>query len=229
VSWSPPNLAARPFVNLRPLVRAAAALWALGGLLLVVNLVLYWGHFRGTRDLRVRLAQAQVAIGREENAIAELGDELRRREVARQNEQVAFLNRRIAERTFGWSALFERLGDVLPRDVRIYSLAPVNILPRRERHDAVAERLAAEEAFTLEIAGAARNDEALLELIDALFAHPAFAAPKLSREARQEGELNFDLAVTYRARPRVAAPAGETGEAARRAVPAAPPPEEESR
>jgi Tfp pilus assembly protein PilN len=222
VTWSPPNLAGRPFVNLRPLARAAAALWTLGGLLLLFNLVAYWGHIRGTRDLRGRLARAQTALAGEDAAIARLADELRRRDLARQNVQVAFLNRRIAERTFGWSALFERLSEVLPRDVRIYRLAPVNILPARERRGAAAAPPTRKAAFTLDIAGAARTDEALLELIDALFAHPAFAAPKLSREARDGGEISFDLSVTYE--PRLAAAPATGGEPP--APPAASPPEE---
>jgi hypothetical protein len=114
------------------------------------------------------------------------------------------------------------LGEVLPRDVRIYRLAPVNILPARERRGAVAARPTREAEFTLSIAGAARTDEALLELIDALFAHPAFAAPKLSRESREGGEISFDLAVTYD--PRAASP-GEDSPAPPAASPAAEEPE----
>lgn len=223
MSWSPPNLARRPFVNLRPLRRAAGALWALGALLLVANLALYGGHVRGTRDLRAQFREADRALAREEAAIAELDDELARRDLARQNEQVAFLNRRIAERTFGWSNLFARLGEVLPRDVRIYSLAPVNIVPARERRNALGEPPPAASAFGLRIAGAARDGEALLELIDALFAHPSFSAPSLSRESRQDGELAFDLGLTYRSRAAAAVPEPEPG------LPAPPEPAEESR
>lgn len=195
MSHAPLNLARRPFVNARPVVRAAAALWALGGLLCVLNLVLYWGHIRGTRELRAQLAAAEAAIDRAQNAMAAAAADLEARDLQRQNAEVTFLNRCIAERTFGWSTLFERLGEVLPREVRIYSLAPVNILGERRRGRTES---AAADAFALHVAGAAAGDEQLLELIDAFFAHPAFSEPKLARETREGAELQFDLAVTYR-------------------------------
>ena len=49
----------------------------------------------------------------------------------------------------------------------------------------------------LDLQGRARDGEAILALVDALFADPAFADPDLSREARQEGEVAFSLSVAY--------------------------------
>ena len=42
------NLARRPFINRRPIVRFAALLWLAGILLLAWNVRLYRGHWQGT-------------------------------------------------------------------------------------------------------------------------------------------------------------------------------------
>ena len=49
----------------------------------------------------------------------------------------------------------------------------------------------------LQIAGQAESDEAILELVDALFGHPAFSGPNLRNEAQERGLYRFNLAVRY--------------------------------
>lgn len=118
------NLARRPFVNLRPVVRLAALLWVLGGLLLAYNVWLYVSHWQGTATNRARLEALERDIDREAAKLGELDPALQRINLARQNARVAFLNRLIAYRTFPWSALFEDLEEVVPLDVRLLSVQP---------------------------------------------------------------------------------------------------------
>jgi Tfp pilus assembly protein PilN len=191
------NLSRRPFVNVRPVARTAVLLWVLGGLVFAANLALYWRYLAGSGDKQAKLRSVERAIADESARSAELERDLRRLDLQAQNDQVDFLNRRIAERTFAWSRLFDHLGEVLPEKVRIYSLSPLNIVPERERRGARAPIQPLGDRVGLRIDGAAEGTEPLLAFIDALFAHPAFDQPKLDREARENQFLRFDLGVVY--------------------------------
>jgi Tfp pilus assembly protein PilN len=186
------NLARRPFVNERP-VRRAALLLLVGGLVLAAaNGWLYTRYFiqRGANEGElVRLGEQ---IEHEERQVAELSRRLAAADLTQQNELVTFLNQRIAERTFGWSVLFDRLEDLLPEDVRLVSLSPRDAGGRRAAAAAGDERL-----FNLGIAGVARRPEAVLELIDALFADAAFRDPDLHQENLRQETIGFTLDVMY--------------------------------
>ena len=49
----------------------------------------------------------------------------------------------------------------------------------------------------LHLTGIAESDEALLELLDNLFAHPAFDSPQLPNEVRRPEGVSFSLNVLY--------------------------------
>jgi Tfp pilus assembly protein PilN len=121
------NLARRVFVNTRPVRRLALLLWGAGAVLLLADVWLFWSYFTASAEKRGRLAALETEAAEERRLIAGLETELRRFDLARQNEEVAFVNRRIAERTFGWSRLFDDLAEVLPWDVRISGLSPLSL------------------------------------------------------------------------------------------------------
>lgn len=194
------NLARRPFVNRRPVSRVTWILWALGGVCFLANVALYWNHVESLGDRRGRLEELdqQTLAAREE--IAQTDAELAGLDLDWQNVQVTYLNGRIAERTFGWSRLFDRLEEVLPRDVRLERLTPRLIEADEEttRRGSRAS-LEGEERVLLRLDGVARTGEAVLELVDNLFAHPAFADPSPTSESRRQNglEIGFNLTVVY--------------------------------
>ena len=49
----------------------------------------------------------------------------------------------------------------------------------------------------LTLQGYARDEDGLLELLDAMFAHERFRQPSPSREAEREGQQQFVLSVLY--------------------------------
>lgn len=55
------------------------------------------------------------------------------------------------------------------------------------------------ELVTLTLQGASRTDDAMLEFVDRLYAHPAFSDPYLSRESesKSDGGLQFSVKVVY--------------------------------
>jgi Tfp pilus assembly protein PilN len=194
------NLARRPFVNARPVTRVALLLWVLGGLLLLGNVTLFWSYLSGSTEKREELARMREEVERERQAVDRLQARIAGIDLARQNEQVEFLNRKIAERTFSWSLLFDRLTQVLPNDVRLIQLHPTPIAAERPGEQPTRGQPRSSDQVLLSIQGEAKSDEALLQFVDRLFAHPAFKDPDLARETRDEEDqdrLSFELRVTY--------------------------------
>lgn len=218
--WRPGlNLSRRPFINGRPVTRLALFLWLAGLVFLAANVASFWTYFAGTRELREELAQAREKAAAEQKHKSQLESELAGLDLGRQNEQVEFLNAKIAERTFSWSLLFDRLAQVLPRDVRIDRLDPgldEKTLARQRRNRGGSARrdrqagLGGNEEVELVIRGSARNGEALLDFVNNLFAHPAFEDPDFSRESKEEeeGVVRFDLRVKYLPKVPATAPMG---------------------
>jgi Tfp pilus assembly protein PilN len=192
-----PNLARRPFLNARPVVRVAALLWLLGGLLLLGNVLVFRKYLSDSEDIRGKLAAGRAEIDRQRADVARLEQELAGFDLEGMNEQVEFLNRRIDQRTFSWSLLLDRLAETMPDDIRLSRLQPPTQARgsdvRRSRSEADEE-----EGVPLAVTGDARDEEALLVLMDNLFAHPSFANPDLTRERRADGLTRFDLTVVYR-------------------------------
>ena len=195
----PLNLARRPFLNSRPVVRAALLLWVLGLLILLGNVSLFRSYLESSADKRQQIARGQDEIARQQRAAAQLQSRLDGIDLERQNEQIDFLNEKIEERTFSWSLLLDRLAEVLPNDVRLTRLSPQTERtsePRRSRSAPSKPRR--EGQVPLYITGETRSDEALDRFVDNLFAHPAFADPNPMREERQENDLvRFELSVQY--------------------------------
>ena len=205
------NLARNPFVNARPVRRLSRLLWCLAVALLLFNGYLYWRYLSVSVESRAELAQLRTETDAAQSTIRRLRSDLQAFDLADQNEQVEFLNRVIAERTFPWGELFEQLTEVLPRQVRLTSLSPRSQSERTGRSRR-ARRRQADERVELVVIGTTSDDEALLEFVQALYEHPAFEEPRLNREQRDSGTLTrFDLVAKYRS-PRLAAPAEAAAE-----------------
>ena len=192
------NLASRPFANTRPLQRTGAALWVLGVVLAALAGWLYWQSLFGIEGKRAQIVQVERSIAAERRRLATAESGLARMDLRRQNIEAGYLNARIGERTFPWSGLFEHLAQVLPRKVRLFSLAPqapeergAGRRSRRAGSTVVGGRV------YLQMTGAAESDEALTELLDRLFKDPWFTNPSLPTEHRQEGVIQFVLGVYY--------------------------------
>lgn len=214
------DLAREPYVNTRPVVRLALLLWLIGALLLAGNVWLYWDFLAGRGDTHARLRGVTAEIAETRQRLEALDRRLGELDLAEQNRQVEYLNERIERRHFSWSELFDQLADILPDDVRLTSLSPASAgddSGRGRSRDRSRSGGLGEDEVLLTIDAQARDDESILQLVDALFADPAFRRPDLQAQRQGDGGLiDFDLVVVYRPEQpafEVPAPAGWTAPA----------------
>ena len=198
----PLNLSRRPFLNSRPVVRVSLLLLLLGLALLLWNVVQFQRYLSESADKRAQIEQGEREVARQQQVNADLQSRLDALDLGQMNERVEFLNEMIAERTFSWSLLIDRLTDTLPNDVRLVRLTPSlksrEELQRRNRRRTQEEE---ERRIPLEISAESRgNDNAHLQFVDNLFAHPAFDDADITRQERLEEAgnlLKFEVTVQY--------------------------------
>lgn len=204
----PLNLARRPFLNSRPVVRVALLLWLLGLALLLVDLWQFLGYRERSADKREQVARSEAEIERQRADLARLQKTLDGFNLEAQNQKVDFLNKQIAERTFSWSQLLDRITERLPNDLRLNRLAPLTgdkaerQLQRSGGGIGARRSTQASDLVPLLITGEARNDEALSSFVQSLF-RPPFTDANLAREEREEDgkTLKFEISVQYRPSP----------------------------
>ena len=198
------NLARRPFGNSRPVVRASLLLWLLGLALLLGNVYLFRSYLSDSADKRARIARGEAQIAKEQKDLQSLQSRLNGYDLVQLNDQIDFLNTQIDTRTFSWSLLLDRIAEVLPKDLRLTRLVPMTgSKAKREVQGGRGARSGKlrEGEVGLSISGVTRSDEALLQLVNHLFAHPAFGDPHLAQEQRgDEGSnlVKFELTAKYR-------------------------------
>lgn len=206
MTWQAPNLAREPFENSRPARRVALALGLVALALTAWNVGTWWRTGAGAAERAHELERLTGTTAEAKARIATLESDLAAADLERANEEAEFLNERIDERTFSWNRLLDDLVEAMPAGVRLRSLSPAREAGRttgqRPRRRRVTPTGTEERDVELRIRGDAEDDEALLELVDRLFAHPAFRDPNLAGESRTSaGELVFDLSVVYRPDP----------------------------
>ena len=192
-----PNLATRPFTNDRPVKRTTLLIWILALGLMIINVFIYQRYLSGQHEQRQRIRDLESRIESEQQVIDELETELAALDLDHQNERVEFLNSQIAKRTFSWTALFDRLEEVLPPDVRLNRVSPRAAERRHADNRLAGESI--DELVAIELNGRAESGEQLLELVDSLFDHSSFLVPNLVSENENEDfTLDFSLSVLYK-------------------------------
>ena len=203
------NLAKRPFLNRRPVRRVGYLLWALGLILAGVNCYLYWDYLSGQGAAETGLREVIDQLQEESRLLEGARVQLAGLETDELNRKVEFVNLRIQQRTFSWSRLFDVFAATLPSDVRLSSLTPkfggARGLGRIEAGNSQSDPI------LLEIRGAAKSSEALLEFLDRLFAHSAFDNPDLHQERGSQDEGVIEFRITTSFRPDIAFASSPTG------------------
>jgi hypothetical protein len=182
-------------------VRVSLLLLLLGLALLLWNVVQFQRYLSESADKRAQIERGEREVARQQQVNADLQSRLATLNLGQLNERVEFLNEMIAERTFSWSLLIDRLTDTLPNDVRLVRLTPLvggsEEQRRRTRRRTPDE---GERRIPLQISAESRGDDnAHLLFVDNLFAHPAFDDADITRQERVEESnlLRFEVTVQY--------------------------------
>lgn len=191
------NLARRPFLNRRPVWRAALLLMVLAGAVWLVDLVLYGHSLIASRTLGQRRDEVQGWLQEERGRFNTLLGTTEFQGLTEYNRTVHQLNELIAERTFPWGRLFDQLSELMPPGVRLQRLSPARERRGQQRSSRRRGETEGPRAVQLSIDGVAQSDEALYEFVDALFAAPTFETPVLDQESQKEGGRTFTVQVQY--------------------------------
>ena len=118
------NLAARPYRDYRPVYAAVVVMSLLTAFLMLNNVETYYRYIHETRSTRAKIASVEAEAQRERARAAEVEQRLERIDLARLDAQTSFINAKLAERAFSWSALLDQLESILANDVRLVSVSP---------------------------------------------------------------------------------------------------------
>lgn len=177
-----PNLARRPFLNVRPVWVATVCALVVALVMAAVNVRFY---LVTNRELAERIERRDELAARDAVLRAEVRQQVRALEQVPWGSlanRIRAANDVLREGAFSWLDLLDDLEQVMPYDVRVTRVAP-----RVE-----------DEAVTLQIEAVCKTRDDLLEFLQRLIDDPRFSQPTPSGEQLpgERGELYYGLRLT---------------------------------
>lgn len=178
------NLASRPYRDYRPVYAVVVALSLLTAFLMLNNIETYYRYTHETRSTRAKIAAIEAQTRQERDAEQKAQQRLKGLDLVRLDAQTKFVNARLAQRAFSWSALLDELESVLDDDVRLLAITP---------------QFAEEGPVMLSLRFEGKQANGMVETINRMHADPQFRNPFPSNERMLEGGVGyaFDLSVEY--------------------------------
>ncbi|HEX8617388.1 MAG TPA: hypothetical protein VF911_07370 [Thermoanaerobaculia bacterium] len=177
------NLAARPYRDYRPVYAVVVVMSLLTAFLMLNNVETYYRYIHETRNTRAKIASVEAEAQRERENAAAVEERLKSIDVARLDAQTKFVNAKLSERAFSWSALLDQLETILADDVRLMSVTP-----------SFSDEGAIELALNFE----SKSAEGMITTLNRMNADPHFQNAFPSTEsATPEGQYHFTLAADY--------------------------------
>ncbi|MDQ3282454.1 MAG: hypothetical protein M3Q69_13720 [Acidobacteriota bacterium] len=118
------NLASRPYRDYRPVYAAVVVMSLLTAFLMLNNVDTYYRYTHETRNTRAKIASVEAQTERERELGRKVQERLGSIDLGHLDAQTRFVNAKLEERAFSWSALLDELESVLADDVRLISVAP---------------------------------------------------------------------------------------------------------
>lgn len=178
------NLASRPYRDYTPVNVAAAAMFVLMLVLAWFNIDTYIRYNVETRNTRAKIADLEAQTRREKELQASAETRLASIDVAYLDAQTRFINQKLTERAFSWSALLDKLESVLIDDVRLLSIAP-----SFDDKDG---------SIRLGLSFESKAADGMIVTINRMHRDPQFVNPFPSNESFEDGVYRFNLTVRYR-------------------------------
>jgi hypothetical protein len=193
------NLASRPYRDYRPVYAVVVVMSLLTAFLMLNNIETYYRYKHETRATRAKIAQLEVQAQQEKQHEDIATRKLQSLDLTMLNAQTRFVNAKLSERAFSWSALLDELESVVAEDVRLISVAP-----------SFAER-----GVDLALQFESKSSRGLIETLNRMHADPQFDAPFPSNETHNEFGYAFQITVKYLPPALKAAPAATPARSAR--------------
>ncbi|HET8797537.1 MAG TPA: hypothetical protein VFO89_07615 [Thermoanaerobaculia bacterium] len=176
------NLASRPYRDYRPVYAVVVAMSLLAAFLMLNNVETYLRYIRDTKSTRVKIEQIEQQAQRERERAEVAQNRTRNLDLARLGRQTSFINAKLAERAFSWSALLAELESILADDVRLVAVSPT---------------FADDGTVGLDMQFRAKTDEGMLTTIRRMQNDPQFRNPFPHVESLVEGGYDFRLTAGY--------------------------------
>ncbi len=176
------NLAARPYRDYRPVYAAVVVMSLLTAFLMLNNVETYYRYNHETRSTRAKIAAVEAQTQREKQNAQIAQNRLQQIDVARLEAQTQFINAKLAERAFSWSALLDQLESILGNDVRLQSVSP---------------SFTEEGPISLSLAFEAKKSDGLIETVNAMHADRHFRDPFPNNESQTPTGYSFNINVQY--------------------------------
>ena len=178
------NLASRPYRDYTPVNLVAASMFVVMLVLAWFNIDTFVRYNVDTKNTRAKIAQLEAQQRREKELEASAQTRLGSIDVKFLDEQTRFINAKLAERAFSWSALLDELESILPPDVRLISVAP---------------SFDKDGTVILSLSFQAKGNDGMIATINRMHRDPQFINPFPDNETIIEGgAYAFGLRVGYR-------------------------------
>lgn len=176
------NLASRPYRDYRPVYAAVVLMSLLTAFLMLNNVDTYYRYIHETKATRGKIAQREAQTQQEQERAEVVKRQLGRIDLVLLDDQTRFINAKLAERAFSWSALLDELETVLSNDVRLISVSPAF------QNGGIQLALQCE----------AKTATGLIDIMNRMHKDANFANPFPTSESMIEGGYSFGLNVEYR-------------------------------
>lgn len=176
------NLAADPYRNRLPVYAVIVVASVLIAFMALTNFEAWYKYRHETRETRATIDRIDAQAAQERSRAQIVTNQLNRLDLARLDSQSRFINAKLAERTFSWSELLDRLENVIAKDVRLISIAPSF----------------GDNVVHLSLQCEAKTANGLIDTLDRFQRDPHFRSPFPTSEVQNEGgTYSFGLSVDY--------------------------------
>lgn len=177
------NLASRPYRDYRPVYATVVVMSLLAAFLMLNNVETYYRYTRETRTTRAKIAALEAQTQQERAREQAVQQRIKGLDLGRLAAQTKFVNAKLAERAFSWSALLDELESVLADDVRLLTVTP---------------RFNPDGTITLALEFRSKSADGMIRTINRMHADPQFRNPfPSSQSVVDEGGYAFLLTVEY--------------------------------
>lgn len=177
------NLANRPYRDYRPVYAVVVLVSLLTAFLMLNNIETYYRYTHETRSTRAKITELEGQIRQEKQRHEIAQRQLKTIDLAMLDAKSRFINAKLAERAFSWSALLDQLESVIAQDVRLISIRP------SFRPDGTVGL-----GLSLE----SRSPDGMITTINRMNADPQFSDVFPGSEEVLEGGSAFTLTAQYR-------------------------------